>query len=319
MIHENLIVSRGKQPLHLDQLPAMAIFVRVVELGGFTAAAEDLGLSKSQVSKQITRLEDRLGTRLLNRTTRRLSLTEAGTVFFERCQEVVSAAEAADSAVSHLAEAPRGVLRVNAPVSFGNLHVTPALHEFMTRCPDLRIELSLNDRRVDLVEEGYDVGIRIGKLHDSSLVARLLARNKRILVAAPSYLAHHGAPASLEDLRDHSCLIYAYQESGQVWAMTGPDGERKVKVDGRLRTNNGDAIAVAAGSGLGIAFLPDFIVQTWLDSGRLVRVLPDWADGEDSPIHAIFPASRNLSPKVRVFVDFLVERFRGLDSGSPQS
>lgn len=294
---------------NMRDLAGLMTFTRVVELESFSGAARDLGLSKSAVSKQVRRLEDRLGVRLLNRTTRRLSLTEAGRAFYDGCQQVASAADAAERAVSHLSEAPRGTLKVNAPMSFGRLHVGPALPGFLEAHPDLAIDLVLNDRIVDLVEEGFDVAVRIGRLEDSSLVARRLAPNRRVLAAAPAYLARHGAPDTPEDLARHDCLVYSYQSEGRAWRLRGPEGLRKVTPSGRLRVNNGDVLQAAAVGGLGVAFLPGFLAGADLRAGRLVRLLPAWRDAEDSAVHAVFPESRNLLPKVRVFVDFLAARF----------
>ena len=293
----------------MERLDAMAAFARVVEAESFSAAARALGLSKSAVSKQVSRLEDRLALRLLNRTTRRLSLTEAGATFYQGCQRVVAEAEAAEQAVTHLASAPRGRLRVNAPMSFGVRHVSPALPEFLGRYPELAVDLTLNDRIVDLVEEGFDLGVRIARLADSSLVARRLAPSRSVLSAAPAYLEMRGAPRDLDELEHHACLIYSYQTTGEAWRLTGPGGARRLKVSGPLTVNNGDAILAAALAGLGIALLPCFICGDDLRAGRLVRVLPDWGLASDGAVSAVYPAARHLSPKVRVFVDFLAERF----------
>jgi DNA-binding transcriptional LysR family regulator len=293
----------------MEPLDAMAVFARVVEAESFSGAARALGLSKSAVSKQIGRLEDRLGLRLLNRTTRRLSLTEAGAAFYQGCQRVVAEAEAAERAVTRLASAPRGRLRVNAPMSFGVRHISPALPEFLGRYPELAVDLTLNDRVVDLVEEGFDVGVRIARLADSSLVARRLAPSRSVLSAAPAYLEARGVPRALDQLEHHACLIYSYQATGEAWRLTGPEGERRLKVSGPLRVNNGDALLAAALGGLGVALLPCFICGDDLRAGRLVRVLPDWEASADSAVSAVYPAARHLSPKVRAFVDFLAERF----------
>jgi len=296
---------------NMENLDAMVVFARVVEAESFSGAARTVGLSKSAVSKQISRLEDRLGLRLLNRTTRRLSLTEAGAAFYQGCQRVVAEAEAAELAVTHLASAPRGRLRVSAPMSFGVRHVSPALPEFLRRYPELAVDLTLNDRIVDLVEEGFDVGLRIAPLADSSLVARRLAPSRAILAAAPAYLEARGVPRTLGELEGHTCLIYSYQVTGEAWRLAGPAGERRLKVSGPLRVNNGDAILAAALGGLGIALLPCFISGEDLRAGRLVRVLPEWEAPPDSAVSAVYPAARHLSPKVRSFVDFLAERFGG--------
>ena len=295
----------------MEDLSAMAVFARVVEMESFSGAARALGLSKSAVSKRVGRLEDRMGLRLLNRTTRRLSLTEAGAAFYQGCRRVVAEAEAAERAVTRLASAPRGRLKVNAPMSFGVRHLAPALPDFMARYPELNVDLTLNDRVVDLVEEGFDLAIRIAPLAESSLIARRLAPNRLVLCAAPSYLAAHGAPRAVEDLKGHECLLYSYQAAGDVWRLCGPGGERRLAVTGRLRINNGDALLAAALGGLGVALLPCFICGQDLRAGRLIQVLPAWSGPADTAIAAVYPASRNLSPKVRVFVDFLTERFSG--------
>ena len=287
----------------------MAVFARVVEAGSFSRAADALGMSKSAVSKQIARLEDRLGARLLNRTTRQLSLTEAGTAFYSGCQQLVSDAESAEAAVTHLAQAPRGTLHVNAPMTFGQQHVAPALPAFMAQHPDLAVDLQLNDRTVDLVDEGFDVAIRIGQLADSSLIAKRLAPLRGRLVASPEYLDHHGRPAHPSDLKHHTCLIYSYFAAGRSWPFRGPDGPIRVPVDGRLEANNGDVLLTAARGGMGIAQLPTFICGDDLRAGRLESVLDAWLDPSDGAVHAVYPASRTVLPKVRVFIDFLAARF----------
>lgn len=292
-----------------ESLPAMAVFVNVVESGSFSGAARTLNLSKSAVSKTVSRLEESLGTRLLNRTTRKLSLTEAGRAYYEGCRRMLNEAEAASQAVYRLNDAPRGTLRVNLPMSFGILQVAPLLPAFLERYPEINLDAAFEDRVVDLVEEGYDLAIRIGVLADSSLIARRLAPNRRILCAAPAYLERCGAPQSPESLAAHSCLLYSYQASGDTWQLNGPEGERSVRVNGRVRLNNGEAIRCAAVAGLGIAYLPTFIAGADLQAGRLVAVLPEWIDGGLGAVHAVYPAGRHLSPKVRVFIDYLASCF----------
>ena len=292
-----------------ERLAALAAFAKVVELNSFSGAARELGLSKSAVSKLVAGLEDELGARLLNRTTRRLSLTEAGLAFHEGAERALAAAEAAAAAVTHLSAAPRGVLRVNAPMSFGVRHVAPALADFMTAYPELAVELDLNDRVVDLVEEGYDLALRIVRLTDSSLIARRLAPCRFIISAAPAYLAKHGTPLGPEDLAAHDCLIYSYQTTGERWRFQGPGGVKQVRISGRLRANNGDALLRAALGGAGVALLPSFICGAAVREGRLVQLMPEWNQRRDVDVCAVYPASRNLSPKVRVFIDFLAARF----------
>ena len=292
----------------MDLLAGMAVFARVVEARGFSAAARDLGMSKSAVSKQVTRLEDRLGARLLNRTTRRLSLTAAGAAFHEHCQRMLAEAEAAERAVTQLQVEPRGVLKLNAPMSFGVLHLAPALPDFMRRYPELTLDLALSDRVVDLIDEGYDLAVRIGRLADSSLVARRLAPSRRVVCGAPAYFERHGRPLRPEDLRRHNCLLYTYMTSGDEWRYHGPDGEGAVKLTGTLRANNGEVLRDALLAGLGVAPMPTFMVGHDLAAGRLVTVLSEYAD-LDTSVYAVWPHSRHLSTKVRVFVDFLAERF----------
>jgi DNA-binding transcriptional LysR family regulator len=291
----------------MDKLTGMAIFARVVEAQSFTAAAAQLGMSRSAVSKAIAGLEDRLGARLLNRTTRRLALTEVGQGFYERCARIVAEAEEADLAVSRLQVAPRGTLRLSAPVSFGNLHLAPALPDFMRRYPELRVEIDLADRTIDLLDEGYDLALRIGALPDSSLIARRLADNHMVLCAAPSYWQRRGRPHEPRDLAGHACITYAYQRNPSEWPFAGPGGPFTVRVDGPLRSNNGDLSLAMALAGLGVVVVPRFLCGSHLADGRLEPVLQDWMP-PPTGIHAVYPHGRHLSAKVRAFVDFLVER-----------
>ena len=292
----------------VTRLAAMAIFAQVVDARSFSGAARALGLSKSAVSKQIARLEDRLGARLLNRTTRRLSVTEAGAAFYERCARMVAEASAAERAVMDLDTAPRGLLKISAPMSFGQLHLAAAIVEFHGRHASLRIEMDLDDRVVDLIGEGYDVAVRIAQLPPSSLIARRLATNRRIVCAAPDYLARRGVPQTPHDLLGHDCLNYTYLLSGGEWRFDGPDGPVGVRVGGSFAANNGDVLRQAALAGRGIIFTPTFLVGDDLRTGRLVRVLSGY-NGADTGIYAVFPHGRHLSPKVRAFVDFLADRF----------
>ncbi|MFO0998196.1 MAG: LysR family transcriptional regulator [Alphaproteobacteria bacterium] len=291
-----------------DSLAGMAIFAKVVEAKSFTAAASELGMSKSAVSKHISRLEDRLGARLLNRTTRRLGLTETGAAFYDRCARVVAEAEDAALAVTELQSEPRGTLRVNAPMSFAILHIAPAIPDFLARFPDLHIDVTMNDRFVDLIDEGFDVAIRIARLMDSSLIARRLAPDRRAVIGSPAYFEKHGEPKTPDDLIRHNCLSYAYMSLHDQWQFVDGDGTRSVQVAGNLRANNGDAIRVAVLAGLGIAILPTFIVGRDIQEGRLKQVLADFMPSRSS-VYAVYPHNRHLSAKVRVFVDFLANRF----------
>ncbi|WP_395675419.1 LysR family transcriptional regulator [Inquilinus sp.] len=305
----------------MDRLTTLDLFVRIVDAGSFAAGAEQLGQSRALASRAILDLETRLGTRLLNRTTRRLSLTEAGAAFYRRAQRITADMAEAEEEATALHARPRGLLRVNAPMSFGVLHVAPALAAYLERYPEVSVDLTLNDRVVDLLEDGYDLAIRIGRLADSSLIARRLAPCRILLCAAPSYLAAHGTPEHPSDLVRHRCISYAYGANRDEWILTGPGGEVRVRIGARLQVNNGDAIQAAIREGYGIARQPDFIAAPDLAAGRMVQVLPEWRLPEMG-IHAVYPPARTLSAKVRSFVDFMAERFArpswhlaGLDSG----
>lgn len=297
-----------KETISLDLLSGMAVFALVVDAGGISAAAREMRLSKSAVSKQLSALEDRLGTRLLQRTTRRMSLTEAGAGFLEHCRRVVSEAEAAENAIGALQGEPRGVLRVNAPMTFGTMHLAALIPDFLARYPEVSVDMALNDRMIDLLDEGYDVAVRIGRLADSSLVARKLAPARRVMVAAPSYLDRRGRPETLADIGGHDTLCYSYVPAAEEWRFDGPKGEESARVTSRLRANNGEILLAACLAGAGIAALPTFICGPSLRAGSLVRVLPH-LERTDFAIHAVWPTTRHLSAKVRAFLDFLVERF----------
>jgi DNA-binding transcriptional LysR family regulator len=293
----------------LDALTDIAVFVRVVERGSFTLAAGDLDLSRAVVSKYLSRLEERLGARLLNRTTRRLSLTEAGAALFEASRGALERIEEAEAAVAQLQSEPRGRLRVSAPMSFGILHLGPVLAEFARRHPRVTLDVRLDDRYVNLVEEGVDVAVRIGILTDSSLVSRKLATTRAVACASPEYLAEHGEPETPEDLASHNCLIYSYLSTANVWRFTAPDGrEIPVAVNGTFRINNGIVLAEAAVAGHGILVTPSFYVAELLRSGRLKRILEPYRLKELG-IHAVYPQRGHVPPKVRAFVDLLAQRF----------
>ena len=293
----------------MDQLAAIEAFVRVAELGSFSRAAERLHSSKSAVSRQIGALEAELGARLLHRTTRALTLTEAGRSYFAQAARILADLAEANASVGQLQAAPRGRLRVSAPMSFGFQHLAPAVPDFLERYPDVEIELAMNDRYVDLVDEGFDMAVRIGALADSSLVARKLAPARRTVCAAPAYLHKRGTPASPDDLKAHECLCYSNVGAAQEWRFVRPDGRPwPVEVRGRLHANNGDALRAAALRGFGLAVLPSFLVGRDFQSGALVSVLEPFMP-QDGAVHAVYPHARHLSPKVRAFVDFLAERF----------
>lgn len=291
----------------MDPLTDVVCFVAVVEEGSFTAAADALGLSRAAVSKQVSRLEARLRARLLNRTTRRLSLTEAGQVFHAQARRGLHDIAEAESAVAQLQGAARGMLRLNVPMSFGILHVAPAVGAFLARFPEVRIDMRLDDRKVDLVEEGFDVAIRIGQLPDSSLVARRLCACPRVICATPAYLRSQGEPRVPADLARHAAVLYSFAESPAQWDLTDPAGRAvAVPVAGPVRINNSLALREVLLADTGLALVPRFIVGPDLRAGRLKAVLPGYRPREVS-IYAVYPGRRHLSPKVRAFVDFFAE------------
>ena len=295
----------------MDRMVGMTVFTKVVGTGSFSAAARELQLSQASVTKQIKELESWLGARLLNRTTRRLSLTEVGAGFYERSMRILEAMEEARNAAGALQTVPRGRLRINAPVSFGLLHLAPVVTEFLERYPDVSVEMLVNDRVVDLLEGKFDVGVRIGRLRDSSLIARRIAPIRLVVCAAPKYLAQHRAPQAPEDLASHNCLEYTYFESRGEWRLLDSKGaEVVVPVSGRYLANNADVLRSTAIAGGGIILIPTFLVGEDLRSGRLVRLLPDYPPPEQA-LYALYPPGRHLSAKVRSFVDFLVARFGG--------
>ena len=288
----------------------MDMFVRVIEAGGFTEAARRAGVSKSAVSKQISALEQRLGARLLNRTTRRVSPTEIGLAYFDRAVRVLADAEEADAIAAALQGSPRGELRVSAPQSFGTLVIAPAVADFIAEHPEVRVHMTLDDRYVELISEGFDLAIRIGALEDSTLRARRIAETKLQLVASPDYLKRKGAPRGVDDLAEHDLLHYSYLASGRSWRLIGPGGvERQVRASGPLTVNNGSALITAVERGLGIALSPDFICRESLNAKRITQILPD-ATPEPLGIWAVTPPGRFMQPKVSAFIEFLSHYLR---------
>jgi len=293
----------------MDRLAALESFVKVAETQSFSEAARRLRASKSVVSRQIAALEAELGARLFQRTTRSMTLTEAGRGYFERAARILADLEDANLSVSQLQAAPRGLLRVNAPMSFGLLHLAPALPDFLQRYPDVDVDMTMNDRFVDLIDEGFDLAVRVGKLEDSSLVARKLAPVRRVVCASPDYLKARGVPLTPDDLKHHECLCYSNLSMAHEWRFVTEKGAPwPVEVKGRLNINNGDALKIAALRGLGFVNLPTFFVGSELQAGTLVTVLDRYIP-QDASVSAVYPHSRHLSPKVRAFVDFLAERF----------
>lgn len=293
----------------MDKATQMLIFVRSVDEGSFSGAARAMDLTPSAVSKQISALEDRLGVRLFNRTTRHISLTEAGQAFYERCNRIMAEIEEAEETASSLQDQVRGTLRVSATAAFARVEVLPLLKEFLDRYPDLSIQIELTDRPVDVVEEGLDAAIRLHEqVDDPSLVARKLAVNRRIICAAPSYLERHGIPSAPEELLHHNCLTLYTVSRFNDWEFEGTDGNRVLHVAGNFQANTADALYKAAIAGIGLARLSTWLVAPDIRAGRLVSVLPQYTH-EKSAYYALYPHRRHLSRKVRAFVDFLVEKF----------
>ncbi len=303
----------------METLSDIAVFVQVVRSGSFTGAADKLGLSKSVVSKYVTRLEDRLGARLLNRTTRRLSLTEVGRAFYQRSRTALEQIEEAEAEVSRLQGEPRGELRLSCPMSFGILHVAPQLAEFQARYPELSVDMVLDDRQVDLVDEGFDLAIRIGELPDSSLVARRLGPCRHIVCGSPEYFARHGVPQSPEDLSEHWALTYRYQDSPAEWHFVGDDGSHhQVAINSRLQMNNSLALREAVLKGAGVTLTPTFVVGADIKAGRLRPALTEYKTLQIS-IYAVYPQRKHLSPKVRAFVDFLSQQIQDPPDWEPNT
>jgi len=295
----------------MEKLAAMAVFAKVTEAKSFSAAALRLGISKSAVSKQIAWLEKQLGARLINRTTRRLSLTDVGMTFYEHSARIVAEAEAAELSVSHLRSGPRGVLRLTAPAAFGHLHIAPAIPDFLARHAEVTVQMVMNDRVIDLAEEGYDLAIRMTAEQHPGTVARRLAPVRWVVCATPRYLKQHGVPRAPADLARHNCLFYSFLQSSSDWVFDSEAGSVHVRVTGRFSVSNSEALRVGVLQGLGIALLPTFTVGADIQAGTLKPLLPGYAPrgtfGTD--VYAVYLPTRYLSPKIRAFVDFLVERF----------
>jgi DNA-binding transcriptional LysR family regulator len=292
----------------MDKLDAMNAFAKVVSAGSFAEAARRLGLTRSAVSKAVMELEQLLGARLLDRTTRRVTPTEAGLAYYERCVSILADVEETELQISRLHDEPRGVLKINAPMSFGVSYLGAAAAEFLRLYPELRVELLLNDRFIDPLEEGVDVTVRIGMLADSSLIARRLAPARRALVAAPEYLEQQGSPGTLEDLTKHRCLAYGHMATAHKWQFVEGAKTVTVQFTATLCSNNGEVLREAALAGNGIAYLPTFIVGPDIAAGRLKLLLPDFPPTELG-IFALYAPNRYLAAKTRVFIDFLSTRF----------
>jgi DNA-binding transcriptional LysR family regulator len=290
----------------MDRFAAMQAFAAVVDAGSFVRAADRLGLSTTSVSRLVSELETHLGARLLNRSTRKLSLTDAGRLYYDHCTTLLADLAEAEAAVGAESQAASGVLRVSAPVSFGTQHLGPLLPEYRRQQPNVSLELALNDRVVDLVEEGHDVALRISAQLATSLIARPLVKIRNVTCASPGYLERHGIPRTPADLAHHQCLLYSYSPQPSQWTFNGPGGQQTVQVNGSLTANNGGILRVAALAGEGIVRQPSFIVGDDLRAGTLVPLLADFPL-PSLTAYAVFPSRRHLAAKVRTFVDFLVD------------
>lgn len=290
----------------LTAVSDLEIFTSVVRAGNMSAAGRDMGLSPAVVSKRISHLEKRLGTRLFQRTTRQLTLTDTGEGFYQRVIKILNGIEDAEAFVMRRNTEPRGALRISAPTSFGRLHIAPFLAEFLKLYPDLRLDLQLSDRFVDIVREGFDIAIRVGDLPDSSLVARRLAPNHRVICASPDYIARAGEPKTIDDLTHHNCLSAIPQES---WRLSGPNGIIMHKQHGNIRTNSSEVVRMAVVTGLGIALRSTWDVGSELKSGTLKQVLPQYCGSPHVAVYAVYPSREFLPMKLKVFINFLTKKY----------
>jgi DNA-binding transcriptional LysR family regulator len=293
----------------MDRFLEMRVFAAVVDAGSFVGSCDALEMSKPAVSRYVRDLEARLGVRLLQRTTRKLSLTDEGAVFYARCKDLLANVEAAESEITSRSSEASGVLKVNVPVSFGIIHLAPLWAEFMARHPKVALDVTLSDRLVDLVEEGFDVAVRIARLPSSSLISRKIASTRMILCASPGYLKKHGTPKQPADLVHHTVLAYSLLAAGDHWEFEGPRGKVTVKVTPRLHSNSGETCRSVALAHQGIILQPSFLVGDDLKRGALVPLLPDYL-AMALGVYAIYPTRQHLSPKVRLLIDFLIESAR---------
>ena len=292
----------------MDKLTSMKVFARVAKHGSFAAAAKELGISRAMATKHVMHLENTLGVRLLNRTTRKINLTEAGTAYLERCLQILEDIEETELAVTQLHTEPQGLLRISTPPFFGTFHLAPTIAAYLRQYPKVRVDLIVRGGLVDVVAEGLDLAIRLGEQPDSSLIARRLASSPRVVCGSPEYFERHGKPRHPHDLRQHNCLINWGFEPHDHWKFSDIDGNTiTVKVSGNLQTNTADPLRLAAIHGLGLVVLPTYIVGQDLSKKRLEAVLQDY-DLPPMDIYAVYPHRRHLSAKVRTFLDFLAER-----------
>ena len=293
----------------MDRHTGMAVFAKIVETASFSRAARHFDMSPAVVSKHVQVLEERLGVRLLNRTTRHVSATEAGLNFYERCVHIISELEEAERAVGEMRAAPRGWLRVVAHGSFGRHRLAPAIADYLASYPEVSVELCLDDSNMNLLENRVDVAVRLGPLSNSSLMARKLCMLEIILCASPRYLENNGTPEIPSDLAKHNCLIHTFHMPQGEWSFVDQDGRKEtVHISGRFRADSGDSIMPLVHRHVGIALAPDYMLEDHLKAGRLIRLLPRYK-ASDIPVHAIYPPDRYLSAKTRTFLDFLTSRF----------
>jgi DNA-binding transcriptional LysR family regulator len=301
----------------VDRIAAIQAFVRVVEAGSFARASKRLHSSTSSVSRQVAALEQHLGARLLNRTTRKLSLTEGGQAFYERSVQLLAELEEAEQLAGATAATPRGTIRLTCPRTLASQQVAPIIARFAARHPNVRFDVTVSDGLVDLVEEGFDLAIRVGRVGAEGLVARRLGQMRLMLAASPAYLRSKRAPRVPSDLAGHRALTYAYAGTPHLWHLIGPDGtEHDVRVAGPLIANSGELLVASAAAGLGLVMAPEFMLESELATGNLVRVLPGY-EGPLLDAWAVYPSRRHLSAKVRLFVDHLVEAFSGDAAAAP--
>ena len=293
----------------MDKFLEMRTFASVIEMGSFVRAADTLSMSKAAVSRYVSDLESRLGVRLIQRTTRKLSLTEEGEVFYARCKEILAGLVEAEAEISLRTGQAVGQIKISAPVSFGILHMASLWGVFISQQPKISLDITLSDRVVDLVEEGIDVAIRIGRLPSSTMISRKLATTRMVLCASPAYLRRTGKPKKLADLTDHAVLAFSYWTEGEEWQFEGPFGTESVKVKPRMHTNSGDTCRGGAIENQGIILQPTFLVGTDLQSGALVEVLSQYRSIELG-IYAVYSSRKHISPKIRLLIDFLVDWFK---------
>lgn len=294
----------------MDKFESIRAFTQVVESGGFAAAARVMGLSRSAVNKLVMNLEEALQAQLLHRTTRLVTPTDTGRAYYDRCVAILADLEEAERAIAHLQAEPRGKLRINAPMTFGTLHLAPIVADFLVQYPEVQLELTLDDRRIDPVNEGFDITVRIAQPpEDANLVVHQLATVQMVVCAAPAYLEKYGTPTQPQDLKTHRCLHYGHIGNTNSWRLLGPDQPYDIKVQGPLCSNNGEALQASAVKGLGIALLPTFIVGPDLQTGRLTHILCQYRPA-DIAVCVLYPVNRHLSAKVSLFTEFLTQRLQ---------